>query len=99
MRAITEGPIRLADRGDRHEWRWTVVSEPGKQEIVDFAVTGTAGGCAPEGLPPRVRQAIVTEGRSEIERILGDAETPARIEAGTEWVTIHRRDRTWSRAW
>jgi hypothetical protein len=99
MRTITAGPVPLAARGDRHEWRWTLASGPGEQECVDFAVTGTAGGCGIEGLPTRVQRAIVTEGRSEIERILGEAETPMRIEAGTEWVTIHNRDRTWSRAW
>jgi hypothetical protein len=86
-------------RGDSHEWRWTLTSESGEQESVDFAVTGSAGCCATGSFPARVRRAIATEGRSEVERILGEPEVPVLIEAGTERVTIHHRDQSWSRAW
>lgn len=81
MRTIAEGPVQVAEPGDSHRWRWTVVSESGEKESVNFTVTGTAGACAVDGLPARVRQALATEGRSEVERILGDAEIPTLIEA------------------
>lgn len=99
MRTIDGGPTRLPARSDSVDWRWTVRSESGTEEIIVFAVAGSAGSSALECLPKRVRQAIESVGRSEIEDILDLAEVPSRIEAGTGWVTIHHRDGTRSQAW
>jgi hypothetical protein len=99
MRMIDDGPTRLPARGDCIEWCWTVRSESGAEETVLFAVPGTAGCSALDCLPRRVRQAIESMGRSEIERILDVAEMPSLIEASTGWVTIHYRDGTRSQVW
>jgi hypothetical protein len=99
MRTICEGPTLVPARGDSHEWSGTVRSESGAEERVRFAVTGSAGSSAPAGLPRRVREAIESVGRSEIERVLDAEEMPSLIEVGTGWVTIHHRDDTRSKGW
>jgi hypothetical protein len=99
MRTIQEGPVGLPATGDSHDCLWKLASEIGERESVRFAVTGSAAASAIEGLPGRVREAITTDGRSEVERVLGWSEPPRCIEAGTAWITLHHGDGTFLRVW
>lgn len=63
---LVEGPLDAEVRGrDVIGWRWTL---NGYSVLVE--ISQTAYECVPDALTDRVRKAIETQGRSEIERML-----------------------------
>lgn len=70
---ITDGPYRAPWGGrDAVGWRWILMNERGDSHPLTVWVSGTAMAVAREFLPRETAAARETEGRSEVERLLGD---------------------------
>jgi hypothetical protein len=97
MWKVAEGPTALRSTGDYFEWLWLLESDSGDLRRVLFRVTGTANGMAPECLPPRVREAVQSTGRSELGRMSEWPELPAVMMAGSNWIELQHRNELLSR--
>jgi hypothetical protein len=92
---IKSGPAEVNSTGfDAVTWRWVLRNRSDKDEIsVLVAVSGTAAASAAESLPDATAEAIRTQGRSEIEKVLDSPEPPRLIELDT---TTSEANRRWS---
>jgi hypothetical protein len=68
---------------DGHGWLWELVQEGRQARRVFVQVSGTAWAVDPESLASETRRAIETEGRSEVEKVLGEDEPPRMIGCDT----------------
>jgi hypothetical protein len=85
---IVDGPGEGPWEGrDAVGWLWTLKNDAGDRWRVLVEVTGTAMATADEFLPEETREAKLTSGRSEVERVLQEEEPPERI-------TLHTHGRS-----
>ena len=67
---------------DANGWLWEIERD-GEPRRVLVEISGTAWASAEEALPRETREAIHTEGRSELEKVLDGQEPPRVIACGT----------------
>ena len=68
---------------DANGWLWEVGRE-GETRRVLVEVSGSAWATEPELLPDETAEAIRTEGRSQVERVLDAQDPPRVIQCGTK---------------
>lgn len=78
------GPEPLAPLADHNRFRFVVLSSEGVTEA-HVEISGTAMCCSPEELPSPIGEAVLSRGRSVVERMLASgAEIAPRIVVRTE---------------
>ena len=74
---------------DGSGWLWEIKRGEGSWPQADVRhvfveISGTAGGTDPEHLPGDTADAIASEGRSEVEKVLAEEDPPRVIQCGTD---------------
>jgi hypothetical protein len=93
---ITEGPIQAPWGGrDAVGWGWILTNEHSERHVLTVWVSGTAMAIADEYLPDETAAARASQGRSEVERLLGEALLPREVMLHTAGRTVDPGEAGW----